>query len=183
MSRVGKKPIEIPAKVKVAIQAQTIRVEGPKGKLEKTFIPREVTVKQSGTTLTVSPNGEERTHRALQGMTRAIINNMVVGVTQGFTRELEINGVGYRAEVGQGGKLLTMQLGYSHPVVFPLPEGITAAVDAKQTKITLTGIDRELLGQTAANLRAKKPPEPYKGKGIKYVEERIRMKEGKAGAS
>jgi large subunit ribosomal protein L6 len=114
-------------------------------------------------------------------MTRAIINNMVVGVTKGFTRELEINGVGYKAELS--GKVLTLALGFSHPVVFPLPEGITAAVDAKQTRITLSGIDRALLGQTAANLRGKKPPEPYKGKGVKYVEERIRMKEGKAGSS
>jgi len=181
MSRIGKMPIEIPDKVKISISGPTVKVEGPKGKLEKSFVPPDVTIEQSGKILNVVPKTQERTHRALQGLTRSLLNNMVLGVTKGFTRELEINGVGYRAEVS--GKVLTMTLGYSHPVVFPLPEGISAAVDAKQVKITLSGIDKELLGQTAANLRAKKPPEPYKGKGIKYAEEKIRRKEGKAGAS
>lgn len=181
MSRIGKKPIAIPEKVDVKVDGAKVAVKGPKGSLEKSFIPRGISVTREGTTLKVVPATQERNERALQGLTRTLINNMIVGVTKGFTRELEINGVGYRAEVA--GKVLTLTLGYSHPVVFPLPEGISAAVDAKQTKITLTGIDKELLGQTAANLRAKKPPEPYKGKGIKYAEERIRIKEGKAGAS
>lgn len=184
MSRIGKKPIAIPAKVEVAIDGPKVAVSGPKGKLEKSFIPREVTIKRDGDVLNVIPASQSRQHRALQGLTRTLINNMITGVTQGFTRELEINGVGYRAEAS--GKVLTLTLGYSHPVIFPLPEGISATVnvvDPKQTRITLSGIDKELLGQTAANLRAKRPPEPYKGKGIKYVEERIRMKEGKAGAS
>lgn len=181
MSRIGKKPIALPDKVDVKVDGAKVTVKGPKGTLEKTFIPKGVTLKREGTVLTVVAASEERQARAMQGMTRAIINNMVVGVTKGFTRELEINGVGYKAEME--GRALKLTVGYSHPVIFPVPEGITATIDAKQTKVTLAGLDRELLGQTAANLRARKPPEPYKGKGIKYAEERIRIKEGKAGAS
>jgi large subunit ribosomal protein L6 len=182
MSRIGKKIIPLPDKVSVSVTSSKVSVKGPKGTLEKDFIPAGISLKQEGKILQVVTATQERQARATQGMVRAIVNNMVTGVTTGFTRELEINGVGYRAEL-TGKDKLTLALGFSHPVIFPLPAGITAAVDAKQTRITLTGIDRELLGQTAANLRGKKPPEPYKGKGIKYVEERIRTKEGKAGAS
>jgi large subunit ribosomal protein L6 len=182
VSRIGKKPISIPEKVEVKIDGAKVSVKGPKGSLEKSFIPKGITIARDKGVLNVVPETEERNHRALQGLTRTLINNMIVGVTKGFTRDLEITGVGYRAEL-TGGKVLTLALGYSHPVVFPLPAGISATVDPKQTKITLAGIDKELLGQTAANLRSKKPPEPYKGKGIKYAEERVRIKEGKAGAS
>jgi large subunit ribosomal protein L6 len=181
MSRIGKKIIPIPDKVSIAVKDSKVTVKGPKGTLEKDFLPAGITVKQEGKILQVETASQERTARAKQGMVRAIVNNMVTGVTKGFVRELEINGVGYRAELA--GKNLNLALGFSHPVIFPLPDGITAAIDAKQTRITLSGIDKALLGQTAANLRGKKPPEPYKSKGVKYVEERIRTKEGKAGAS
>jgi large subunit ribosomal protein L6 len=182
MSRIGKKIIPLPDKVSIAVKDSLVTVKGPKGTLEKDFLPAGITVKQEGKNLQVETASQERTARAMQGMVRAIVNNMVTGVTTGFVRELEINGVGYRAEL-IGKDKLNLALGFSHPVVFPLPAGITAVVDAKQTRITLSGIDKHLLGQTAANLRGKKPPEPYKGKGVKYVEERIRTKEGKAGAS
>jgi large subunit ribosomal protein L6 len=182
MSRIGKKIIPLPDKVSIAVKDSLVTVKGPKGTLEKDFLPSGITVKQEGKTLQVETASQERTARAKQGMVRAIVNNMVTGVTTGFVRELEINGVGYRAEL-IGKDKLNLALGFSHPVVFPLPVGITAVIDAKQTRITLSGIDKHLLGQTAANLRGKKPPEPYKGKGVKYVEERIRTKEGKAGAS
>jgi large subunit ribosomal protein L6 len=182
MSRIGKKLISLPDKVSVDVKGAKVIVKGPKGTLEKSFVPTGISVKIEGKTLQVVSDSQERLARAKQGMTRALINNMVMGVTNGFTRDLEITGVGYKAEL-TGKDKLTLALGFSHPVVFPLPAGISAVVDPKQTKITLSGIDRELLGQTAANLRGKKPPEPYKGKGIKYAEERIRMKEGKAGAS
>jgi len=181
MSRIGKKIIPVPDKVSIAVKDSKVTVKGPKGTLEKDFLPSGITIKQEGKIVQVETASQERTDRAKQGMVRAIVNNMVTGVTKGFVRELEINGVGYRAELT--GKNLTLALGFSHPVIFPLPDGITAAVDAKQTRITLSGIDKALLGQTAANLRGKKPPEPYKSKGVKYVEERIRTKEGKAGAS
>jgi large subunit ribosomal protein L6 len=180
VSRIGKKPIVIPEKVSFSVNDSTVTVKGPKGTLEKRFIPAGISVRNDSGTVHVSTESGERSARSLQGLTRTLISNMFVGVTQGFSRELEINGVGYRAELS--GRVLTLSLGYSHPVVFPLPEGISAVVDAKQTKITLSGIDRELLGQTAANLRAKKAPEPYKGKGVKYAEEKIRRKEGKAGS-
>jgi len=176
VSRIGKLPIQVPEGVKVAVDGRTIRFEGPKGKLE-TMIPSGLKVKIESKIVSVEREIEERKVRALHGLTRKLIANMAQGVSQGFSRVLEINGVGYRAEVK--GQELHMTLGYSHPVVFPLPKGITAAVE-RQVVVTLTGADRQLLGETAAKIRSFRPPEPYKGKGIKYREEVIRRKAGKA---
>lgn len=177
MSRIGKKPIEIPAGVKVDINGRLVKVEGPKGRLERE-VNDQVEVKLEAQEMQVSPL-DEKTGRALQGLTRSLIANMVEGVTKGFSRVLEINGIGYRAELQ--GSTLNLALGYSHPIAYPLPKGISAEVE-KQTKITLTGIDKELLGATAAKIRSFRPPEPYKGKGIKYDDERILRKAGKTGA-
>lgn len=176
MSRIGKLPIAIPAGVKVAADASAIRLEGPKGKLQ-TAIPAGVQVKVDGNVVRVERRTEDRKLRALHGLTRKLIANMAQGVSQGFIRVLDINGVGYRAEVK--GQEIHMTLGYSHPVVFPLPQGITASVE-RQIIITLSGADRQLLGEVAAKIRSLRPPEPYKGKGIKYREEVIRRKAGKA---
>ncbi len=176
MSRIGKLPIAIPSGVKVAVDAGLVHVDGPKGKLS-TAIPAGVKVKVDGNLVRVERESDERKFRALHGLTRKLIANMAQGVSQGFTRVLEINGVGYRAEVK--GKEIHMTLGYSHPVVFPLPEGVTATVE-RQVIITLTSADRHLLGEMAANIRSLRPPEPYKGKGIKYREEFIKRKAGKA---
>lgn len=176
MSRIGKLPIAIPAGVKVAIDADTVRLEGPKGKLASA-IPAGVTIKVDGNVVRVIREGEERRVRALHGLTRKLLANMAHGVSQGFTRVLDINGVGYRAEVK--GQEIHMTLGYSHPVVFQLPPGVSASVE-RQVIITLTSADRQVLGETAAKIRSLRPPEPYKGKGIKYREEVIRRKAGKA---
>lgn len=176
MSRIGKLPVTIPTGVKVAIDSNALRLEGPKGKLQ-TEIPEGVDVKVEGNVLRVERQAEDRKARALHGLTRKLIANMTQGVSQGFTRVLDINGVGYRAEVK--GHEIHMTLGYSHPVVFPLPVGITAAVE-RQVIITLSGADRQVLGETAAKIRSLRPPEPYKGKGIKYREEVIKRKAGKA---
>lgn len=176
MSRIGKLPVTIPTGVKVAIDSNALRLEGPKGKLQ-TEIPAGVDVKVEGNVLRVERQAEDRKARALHGLTRKLIANMTQGVSQGFTRVLDINGVGYRAEVK--GHEIHMTLGYSHPVVFPLPVGITAAVE-RQVIITLSGADRQVLGETAAKIRSLRPPEPYKGKGIKYREEVIKRKAGKA---
>jgi large subunit ribosomal protein L6 len=176
VSRIGKLPVAIPSGVKVAIDAGTVRLEGPKGKLAAT-VPAGVGVKVEGNVVRVTREGEERKLRALHGLTRKLIANMAQGVSQGFTRVLDINGVGYRAEVK--GQELHMTLGYSHPVVFALPPGVSAAVE-RQVIITLTSADRQLLGEMAAKIRCLRPPEPYKGKGIKYREEVIRRKAGKA---
>jgi large subunit ribosomal protein L6 len=176
VSRIGKLPIAIPAGVKVAADASAIRLEGPKGKLQ-TAIPAGVQVKVDGNVVRVERRTEDRKLRALHGLTRKLIANMAQGVSQGFIRVLDINGEGYRAEVK--GKEIHMTLGYSHPVVFPLPQGITASVE-RQIIITLSGADRQLLGEVAAKIRSLRPPEPYKGKGIKYREEVIRRKAGKA---
>jgi len=176
MSRIGKKPVEIPSGVKVALSGQTLNVEGPKGKLSRelhTGVQVEVAAQQIQVT-----SGADQGNTALQGMTRTLIANMVDGVTKGFQRVLEINGVGYRADLQ--GKVLNLALGYSHPINYPLPDGISAEVE-KQTKITLTGIDKELVGATAAKIRSFRAPEPYKGKGIKYADERIIRKAGKTG--
>ena len=177
MSRIGKKPIIIPAGVKVALSGQTVRVEGPKGRLERK-LHDQVEIRVEADQIQVTPP-HQRTGGALQGLTRTLVANMVDGVTKGFTRGLEINGVGYRAELK--GTTLNLALGYSHPVEYPLPAGVSAEVE-KQTKITLSGIDKELVGATAAKIRSFRPPEPYKGKGIKYADERILRKAGKAGA-
>ncbi|HXJ37039.1 MAG TPA: 50S ribosomal protein L6 [Candidatus Eisenbacteria bacterium] len=176
MSRIGRMPITVPSGVKVHVADGTVRVEGPKGKLTRT-LPREVAVAVEGTTVNVSRLEETRRARGIHGLTRRLVSNMVEGVSKGFTRTLEINGVGYRADAR--GNLLHMTLGYSHPIAFQLPPGVTAKVD-KQVTITLEGPDREMLGQIAAALRELRPPEPYKGKGMKYVEETIRRKAGKA---
>ena len=176
MSRIGRLPVAIPDGVKVALEGGVVRVEGPKGKL-RTEIPAGIQVKIEGNQLRVGREAEERKIRALHGLTRKLIANMVEGVSRGFSRVLEINGVGYRAEVK--GTELHLTLGFSHPVVFSLPPGVTATVD-RQVIVTLHGADREVLGRTAAIMRGLKPPEPYKGKGIKYREEVIRRKAGKA---
>ncbi|MPZ74934.1 MAG: 50S ribosomal protein L6 [Deltaproteobacteria bacterium] len=176
MSRIGKMPINVPTGVKVALGAGGIHLEGPRGKLS-TLIPPGVVVKVEGAVVRVERGGEERQARALHGLTRKLIANMAEGVSKGFNRILEINGVGYRAEVK--GQEIHMTLGYSHPVVFPLPQGVTASVE-RQVIITLTGADRQLLGETAAKIRSLREPEPYKGKGIKYREEVIKRKAGKA---
>ena len=178
MSRIGKKPIPIASGVKVTLNGPNIKVEGPKGRLERT-IHDQVEVKLVENELLVSPrSGLSGT--ALLGLSRSLIANMVDGVTTGFSRVLEVNGVGYRAELK--GKTLNLSLGYSHPVEYPLPEGITADIDAKANTITLSGIDKELVGATAAKIRSFRKPEPYKGKGIKYADERIMRKAGKTGA-
>jgi large subunit ribosomal protein L6 len=176
MSRIGKKPIVIPAGVKVALSGQTVKVEGPKGRLERN-LHEQVVIQIEADQIQVTPR-DPQAGGALQGLTRTLVANMVDGVTKGFTKGLEINGVGYRAELK--GTILNLALGYSHPVEYPLPAGVTAEVE-KQTKITLTGIDKELVGATAAKIRSFRPPEPYKGKGIKYADERIIRKAGKTG--
>lgn len=177
MSRIGKNPISIPSGVKVALSGQTIKVEGPKGKLSRNLIS-DVSVEVDAELIQVKMADETARCTAMQGLTRSLIANMVVGVTSGFEKILEINGVGYRADLQ--GKTLNLSLGFSHPVVYQLPEGITAEVE-KQTKVFVRGIDKELVGATAAKIRSFREPEPYKGKGIKYADERIIRKAGKAG--
>jgi large subunit ribosomal protein L6 len=178
MSRVGKLPIPIPKGVTVENKDRDVTVKGPKGVLSRTIHPKVImNIEQD--VIKVSPVDESRDARALWGLTRTLINNMVVGVTQGFTKGLEIVGVGYRVELK--GQQLVFNLGYSHPIEFDLPKGISASVD-KQNKVTLEGIDKELLGQTAATVRSFRKPEPYKGKGIRYAGEVVRRKVGKAGA-
>jgi len=176
LSRIGKLPITVPSGVKVVVEPREVRLEGPKGKL-RTTIPAGVTVKVEENVVRVGRETEERKIRALHGLTRKLIANMTQGVSEGFTRVLEINGVGYRAEVK--GQEIHITLGFSHPVVFALPEGVSAAVE-RQVIVTLSAADRQLLGETAAKLRGLRPPEPYKGKGVKYREEVIRRKAGKA---
>ena len=178
MSRIGKKPIDIPPGVTVAISGNEIVVKGQKGELSRS-IPPLVGVTVAGGKILVARAAKERRGSAMQGLARSLIQNMVQGVSKGFTRTLEVNGVGYRAEVKAG--VLYLSLGYSHPLEVLLPKGVSAKVE--KNRIELTSIDREVLGQLAAVVRAQRPPEPYKGKGIKFVEETIRRKVGKAGAS
>ena len=179
MSRIGKKPVPIPQGVKVQVTDGTVRAEGPKGKLSQP-IPAPLSAKVDGGVLVIGRPDDDRRIRALHGLTRALMANMVSGVKDGFERKLEIVGIGYRAQMQ--GKAIQLALGFSHPVIFPLPEGITAEID-KQTSITLRGADKALLGQTAARLRALRKPDPYKGKGIRYADEYVRRKVGKkAGA-
>jgi large subunit ribosomal protein L6 len=179
MSRIGKKPIPIPQGVKVQLEGLTVRAEGPKGKLSQT-VPAGLTPKVSDGTLVIERSGEDRRVRALHGLARALVANMVTGVKDGFERKLEIVGIGYRAQMQ--GKSIQLALGYSHPVLFPLPDGVTAEID-RQVAITLRGADKAVLGQTAAKLRALRQPDPYKGKGIRYAGEQVRRKVGKkAGA-
>ncbi|MFH1060534.1 MAG: 50S ribosomal protein L6 [Pseudomonadota bacterium] len=177
MSRIGKLPISLPTGVEVVIAGQDVEVKGPNGTLRRQLHPM-VQVESTEGVLRVTPRENTQQGRALWGLSRSLLNNMVVGVSQGFTKVLEIVGVGYKAEVD--GSTLKLALGFSHPVIFPLPAGITGAVE-KNTIVTLKGYDKELLGQTCANLRKYRPPEPYKGKGIKFQGEVIRRKVGKAG--
>lgn len=178
MSRIGKKPIAIPSGVKVAINGNVVEVQGPKGKLQTT-VPSGITVQQQdGHIVAIRENDEQA---ALHGLNRALINNAVEGVTKGWTRELEIVGVGYRAEM-KGKATVVFNLGFSHPIEYPLPTGIDVAVDPKQTKLTITGIDRQKVGQVAAEMRGLRPPDPYKNKGVRYAGERLKKKVGKTGA-
>lgn len=177
MSRIGNKPITVPAGVEVTLDGNVITVKGPKGTLTKE-LHKNMEVSVNGTEITVKRPDDEAFNRSLHGLTRTLINNMIEGVEKQFSRTLEVNGVGYRAQLK--GKKLVMNLGYSHPVEMDAPEGITFEVPNPNT-IIVKGIDKEVVGQTAAVIRTKRPPEVYRGKGIKYAEEHIRRKEGKAG--
>ena len=177
MSRIGKKPIAIPKGVEVRLEGDQLRIKGPKGQLSISVHP-SVKLNIGGDSIAVSVVDETRESRSIHGLFRVLIDNMVTGVTKGFERVLEIVGVGYRAELK--GRTAVFNLGYSHPINFELPEGIDAKIE--KTKITLSGIDRGLLGKTAAKIRSFRKPEPYKGKGIRYSTERVRQKVGKTGA-
>ena len=177
MSRIGKRPIPVPDKVTVTIEGQTVTVKGPKGELSRT-LPPEVEILQEGETILVNRRNESRPARQRHGLCRTLIANMVEGVSQGFIKKLEIQGVGYRAAVQ--GKILNLAMGYSHPVNIDPPEGISFLVEGT-TNVTVSGIDKEVVGNTAARIRAVRPPEPYKGKGIRYAGEIVRRKVGKTG--
>ena len=178
MSRIGRMPITVPAGVTVTIAEENIvTVKGPKGELKKQ-LHGDMIIKQEGAEITVQRPSEIKKHKALHGLTRTLLNNMILGVTEGFKKELEINGVGYRAQMQ--GKTLVMNLGYSHNVEMNAPEGVTIEVP-NPNSIIISGSDNQVVGQFAAEVREKRPPEPYKGKGIKYIDERIIRKEGKAG--
>jgi len=175
MSRIGKQPIAIPAKVKVEVKGQKVHVEGPRGKLDWE-LPRRTAAKIDGTNVVVTRQGEDAQARALHGLSRALLNNMVKGVSDGFIKKLEISGVGFKAAVT--GKTVSLNLGYSHPVLYKIPDQIKVIVE-ENTKITIEGPDKQLVGKVAAELRSFYPPEPYKGKGVKYSDEKIQRKEGK----
>ena len=179
MSRIGKKPIPIPEKVKVAVESRTVRVEGPKGKLSLE-LPAGIDAAVADQRVVISRTADGLRTHALHGLMRTLAANLVLGVTQGFRKDLEIEGLGYRAQVQ--GKILNLQCGFSHPIQFPIPEGITIEAP-KPTQVIVHGIDKQLVGQVAADIRAVAPPEPYKGKGIRYVGEVIRRKAGKAAAA
>jgi large subunit ribosomal protein L6 len=178
MSRIGKKPIPVPNGVKVNIAGNVVSVQGPKGKLDTT-IPGGIKVEQQDGHLVALRENDQQA--ALHGLTRALVNNAVQGVTAGWTRELEIVGIGYRAEM-KGKSVVVFSLGYSHPIEYPLPTGVECAIDPKQTRLTLTGIDRQKIGQVAAEMRALRPPDPYKNKGVRYAGEKLKKKVGKTGA-
>lgn len=177
MSRIGRMPITVPNNVTIDLADGSVRVKGPKGELSRS-IPREMNIAREDGTLRVERSSDEPTQRSLHGLTRSLIANMVTGVTDGFSRRLEVNGVGYRAAVSAGN--LVLQVGYSHPVLVPAMPGISFAVQGNA--ITVSGADKQLVGEVAAQVRRVRPPEPYKGKGIKYAEEVVRRKAGKAGA-
>jgi large subunit ribosomal protein L6 len=178
MSRIGKKPIPLPKGVTVKIEGNTVAVQGPKGKLD-TQLPAGIQVQQQdGNLVAIRENDSQA---ALHGLARALVNNAVEGVTKGWTRDLEIVGIGYRAEM-KGKGTVVFSLGYSHPIEYPLPSGIEAAVDPKQTKLSVSGIDRQKVGQVAAEMRSLRPPDPYKNKGVRYAGERLKKKVGKTGA-
>jgi large subunit ribosomal protein L6 len=178
MSRVGRKPIEIPSGVEAKLETGRVIIKGPLGEMSQVVNPK-LTVKRESNKLLVERPTNQKLYRELHGLTRNLIANMVIGVSKGYEKTLDITGVGFKA-FAQGSNLM-LNLGFSHPVVYPLPSGIKATVDAKQTQITLKGVDKQLVGQIAANLRSLKKPEPYKGKGIKYSNEVVQRKEGKAG--
>ena len=179
MSRIGRMPITVPAGVTVSVaEGNVVTVKGPKGELQCALRP-EMIIKQEGNTTTVDRPNDDKLHRSLHGLTRTLLHNMIVGVTDGFKKELDVNGVGYR--VAKDGKNLVMNLGYSHQVIVPEIEGITIDVPSPN-KIVISGCDKQVVGQFAAEVREKRPPEPYKGKGIKYTDEVIRRKVGKTGA-
>ena len=178
MSRIGKKPIALPKGVTVKIEGNTVAVQGPKGKLD-TLVPAGIRVEQQDGTLVALRENDSQA--ALHGLARALVNNAVEGVTKGWTRELEIVGIGYRAELKAKGTVV-FSLGYSHPIEYPLPSGIDVTVDPKQTKLSVTGIDRQKVGQVAAEMRSLRPPDPYKNKGVRYAGERLKKKVGKTGA-
>ena len=177
MSRIGNKPITVPSDVTVKVEGQKVTVTGPKGTLEKEF-NKNISIELDGNVIKVTRSNDEKQNRSLHGLTRTLINNMIIGVTQMYSKELQINGVGYR--VVKQGNNLNLTLGYSHPVIFEAPAGITFDVPNPNT-IIVKGIDKELVGQTAAEVRKQRPPEVYRGKGIKYADEVIRRKEGKTG--
>ena len=176
MSRIGKAPIPIPEKTKVDISGSTIKVNGPKGTLTREIHPAMSAAVENNEVIITRPT-DQKSHRALHGLTRALVNNMIVGVTEGYKKELQIIGVGFRAELK--GKALILLLGYSHPIVIGTPEGINIEVLAKENKVIISGIDKQLVGQVAANIRSMRKPEPYKGKGVRYVGEYVRTKAGK----
>src|ERR1051326_4717702 len=178
MSRIGKKPIAIPQGVRVQVQGNTVAVQGPKGKLD-TAIPAGIKFEQQDGHLVALRQNDDQA--ALHGLARALANNAVEGVTRGWTRELEIVGVGYRAEM-KGKNTVVFSLGYSHPIEYPLPAGVDCAIDPKQPRLTVTGIDRQKVGQVASEMRGLRPPDPYKNKGVRYVGERLKKKVGKTGA-
>jgi large subunit ribosomal protein L6 len=178
VSRIGRLPVVLPKGVEVKIDGSMVHVKGPKGEMQQSFPPSmQISINEG--VLEVSRSTDGRMDRSLHGMTRALINNMVVGVSTGFERILEVNGVGYRAEIQ--GKNLVLYVGYSHPVVIEPPQGISFEADMKTRQIKIMGYDKQLVGQVAADVRKVRPPEPYQGKGIKYLEEKIRRKAGKAG--
>jgi len=178
MSRIGKKPIPLPAGVKYKVEGNTVLVEGPKGKATA-LVADGVTLKTVDGTLQVERSGDDKA--AVHGLTRALVQNAITGVTKGWTKELDIVGIGYRAELkGKGTVVFT--LGYSHPIEFPLPAGIEVTIDPKQTHLTVTGVDRQKVGQVAADMRALRKPDPYKNKGVRYSNERLKKKAGKTGA-
>jgi large subunit ribosomal protein L6 len=178
MSRIGKKPIALPPGVKFQVQGNTVLVQGPKGKVE-THLPGGIKLEQKdGHILALRENDSQA---ALHGLVRALVNNAVEGVTKGWSKELEIVGIGYRAEL-KGKSTVVFTLGFSHPIEYPLPAGIECAVDAKQTRLTISGIDRQKVGQVASEMRGLRPPDPYKNKGVRYAGERLKKKVGKTGA-
>jgi large subunit ribosomal protein L6 len=178
MSRIGRKPIPLPKGVTVKIEGSTVAVAGPKGKLDTQLPPGIRVEQQDGTLVAVRENDSQA---AVHGLARALVNNAVEGVTKGWTKELEIVGIGYRAEL-KGKGTVVFSLGYSHPIEYPLPTGIEVAVDPKQTKLSVTGIDRQKVGQVSAEMRSLRPPDPYKNKGVRYAGERLKKKVGKTGA-
>lgn len=178
MSRVGKKPIPVPDKVEISIAGQDVKVKGPKGELQHSIHP-VISIKQEDGNLLVERPSDEREHRALHGLTRALIANMVTGVSDGFKKTLKIEGVGYTSELR--GTDLVMKLGYSHEIVVNPPENVNFVVEDRGVTIHVNGIDKQVVGQVAANIRELRPPEPYLGKGVRYIDERVRRKAGKAG--